>query len=206
VTGLLGETGDYDQRRLREEMTAIEDELSRLDAAIGDLLDVSRLESDSWRRVTDLYEVGEILGSVASKLTPQQSERVRFQIPETVPFVEADFSQLVRALDNVVENAIAYSPVEEPVTVRVASDDEHVSVIVEDRGPGVPDAEKVRVFDKFYRGAASAAVPGGTGLGLAIAREIVNSHGGRIWVEDAAPRGARFIVQLPVAVIGAESE
>jgi len=92
------------------------------------------------------------------------------------------------------------------VEVDVASSDEYVTVVVEDRGPGVPDAEKVRVFEKFYRGTTSAAVPSGTGLGLAIAREIVNSHGGRIWVEDAVPRGARFIVELPVAVIGAESE
>jgi two-component system sensor histidine kinase VicK len=120
--------------------------------------------------------------------------------------VEADFSQLVRALENVVENALVYSPVDESVDVRVASDDEHVSVVVEDRGPGVPDAEKVHVFEKFYRGTASAGMPGGTGLGLAISREIVNCHGGRIWVEDALPRGARFIVELPIAVIGAESE
>ena len=206
VTGLLGETGDYDPDRLRDEMSAIAEELARLNAAIGDLLDLSRLESDSWRPVTDLYDVSEILGSVASKLTSQQGERVRFLIPQTVPFVEADFSQLVRALENVIENALAYSPVEQSVEVRVSSDDEHVSVAVEDRGPGVPDAEKTRIFEKFYRGTTSAVAPGGTGLGLAIAREIVNSHGGRIWVEDAAPRGSRFIVELPVAVIGAESE
>jgi len=206
VTGLLGETEDYDPERLREEMSSIAEELSRLDSAIGDLLDVSRLESDSWRPVTDLYEMSEILGSVASKLTSQQGERVRFLIPQAVPFIEADFSQLVRALENVIENALTYSPVDQPVEVRVSSDEEHVTVAVEDRGPGVPDAEKTRVFEKFYRGTTSAAVPAGTGLGLAIAREIVNSHGGRIWVEDSAPRGARFMVELPVAVIGAESE
>jgi two-component system sensor histidine kinase KdpD len=206
VTGLLGETEDYDRDRLQEEMSAISEELSRLDSAIGDLLDVSRLESDSWRPMTDFYEVSEILGSVASKLTSRQSERVRFHIPDAVPYVEADFSQLVRALENVVENALAYSPVNEPVDVWVIGDVEHVRVIVEDRGPGIPDAEKVRVFEKFYRGTTSALMPGGTGLGLAIAKEIVNSHGGRIWVEDAVPRGARFIVELPIAVIGAESE
>ena len=206
VTGLLGETDDYDPERLREEMSSIAEELSRLDSAIGDLLDVSRLESDSWRPVTDLYEMSEILGSVASKLTSQQGERVRFLIPQSAPFIEADFSQLVRALENVIENALTYSPVDQPVEVRVSSDEEHVTVAVEDRGPGVPDAEKTRVFEKFYRGTTSAAVPAGTGLGLAIAREIVNSHGGRIWVEDSAPRGARFMVELPVAVIGAESE
>jgi two-component system sensor histidine kinase KdpD len=206
VTGLLGETGDYDPQRLREEMSAIAEELTRLNAAIGDLLDLSRLESDSWRPVTDVYEMSEILGSVASKLTSMQSARVHFSIPRSVPFIEADFSQLVRALENVIENALAYSPADEPVEVRVSSDAEHVTVAVEDRGPGVPDAEKTHIFEKFYRGTTSVAVPSGTGLGLAIAREIVNGHGGRLWVEDSAPRGARFIVELPVAVIGAESE
>ena len=73
------------------------------------------------------------------------------------------------------------------------------SIWVEDRGPGVPDAEKERVFEKFYRGSASAAVsPSGTGLGLAIAHEIARTHGGRVWVEDARPNGARFVISLPL--------
>ena len=206
VTGLLGETGDYDRERLRDEMTSIAGELDRLDAAIGDLLDLSRLESDAWRQITDLYDVGEILGSVASRLPSPQGDRVRFELPSAVPFVEADFMQLVRAIENVIENALVYSPADEPVSVRVNSDGEHVTIAVEDRGPGVPDDEKVRVFEKFYRGSAATVAPGGTGLGLPIAREIVNSHDGRIWVEDAYPHGARFLVELPVAVIGAESE
>jgi two-component system sensor histidine kinase KdpD len=72
-----------------------------------------------------------------------------------------------------------------------------VLVTVEDRGPGVAEGEKERVFEKFFRGAASGQAPGGTGLGLAIAHEIVRSHGGRLYVEDAEPHGARFVVALP---------
>jgi signal transduction histidine kinase len=63
----------------------------------------------------------------------------------------------------------------------------------------VPDAEKVRIFDKFYRGAASTGVPSGTGLGLAITREIVRTHDGTLRVEDADPQGARFVLTIPVA-------
>jgi signal transduction histidine kinase len=62
----------------------------------------------------------------------------------------------------------------------------------------VADGEKQRVFEKFYRGAASAGVPSGTGLGLTIVREIARAHGGRAWVEDAHPHGARFVVSLPL--------
>jgi len=206
VTALLEEGEGCDAAQVREEMAAIAEDLSRLNTAIVDLLDVSRLESDAWKPQPELYEIAEILGTVSSKLSAENRARVDFDIPESVPYVFVDFSQIARALANIVENALLYSPAVERVRVSVSSDAEDVVVAVEDRGPGIADQEKELVFGKFYRGAASAAVPSGTGLGLAIAKEIVESQGGRILVEDAEPTGARFVVSLPVAVIGAEAE
>jgi len=207
ITGLLEEGEGCGSQRVREEMQAISGDLTRLNTAIVDLIDVSRLESDAWQPQVELYEVPEILGTVLSKLPDEQmAARVVFDIPERVPFVYVDFSQIARALANIVENALIYSPPTEPVRVQVTHDSNEVHITVEDRGPGVTDAEKDVIFSKFYRGAAAAAVPGGTGLGLAIAREIVKSQGGHIEVEDASPQGARFVVSLPVAVIGAEAE
>jgi signal transduction histidine kinase len=69
---------------------------------------------------------------------------------------------------------------------------------VEDEGPGIDAQDKAHVFDKFYRGRAAAGVPSGTGLGLAITKEVVRFHGGRIWIEDVDPHGARFVIALPV--------
>ena len=206
VTALLEEGEGCDSARVREELRAVSEDLTRLNTAIVDLLDVSRLESDAWRPQPDLYEVSEILGTVVSKLSDEQRARVDFDIPESTPFVFVDFSQMVRALANIIENALAYSPQDERVSVSVAHENGEVRVAVEDRGPGVVDAEKELVFGKFFRGAAAAAAPGGTGLGLAIAKEIVESQRGRIRIEDARPVGARFVISLPVAVIGAEAE
>lgn len=206
VTGLLEEGDGCDAARVREEMVAIAEDLSRLNTAIVDLVDVSRLESDAWQPQPELYEVSEILGTVLSKLSDEHRARIDFGISEPVPYVFVDFSQMARALANIIENALVYSPPGEQVRVSVAPGTGNVVISVEDRGPGVADAEKELVFDKFFRGAAAAAVPGGTGLGLAIAREIVESQGGQIRIEDVRPRGARFVVSLPVAVIGSEAE
>jgi len=206
ITGLLEEGEGCDSRRVRDELLAVSDDLTRLNAAIVDLLDVSRLESDAWRPQPELYEVSEILGTVLSKVPHEQETRVVFDLPESTPFVHVDFSQMVRALANIVENALAYSPGDQPVRVHVVEDSDNVHIEVEDRGQGVPDSEKPLLFGKFFRGSAAAAVPGGTGLGLAISRDIVESQGGTIAIEDAKPRGARFVVTLPVAVIGAEAE
>lgn len=203
----LAEAGDeVDAARLAEELAAVSQDLARLNAAIVDLLDVSRLESDAWRPQPDHYEVSEILGTVASAIPTPARERLDFEVPAATPYVFADFSQLVRALANIVDNALVYSPASEHVRVAVTYDSESVFIEVEDRGAGVSNAEKGLVFSKFFRGSAAATVPGGTGLGLAIAQEIVGAQGGSIRIEDAEPHGARFIVTLPVAVIGAEAE
>lgn len=201
VTGLLEEDEPRDPERLREELVAVAESLHRLDSSIGDLLDLSRLESASWEPRFERYDVGEILAAVQARLPAPQRERVEFEIADPAPEVLVDFTQLVRALTNLVENALAYSAATDTVTVRAnprpAVDE--VIIEVEDHGPGVPDAEKLRIFEKFYRGDAASAMPGGSGLGLAIAAEIVRTHHGRLHVEDAAGGGAVFVLALPKA-------
>jgi len=103
---------------------------------------------------------------------------------------------------NLLENALAYTQDNGDVTVGTSLQGEWVELWVEDRGPGVSDAEKGHVFDKFFRGASSSSSPSGTGLGLAITREIVRTHGGDVRVEDARPHGARFVMTLPTRVEG----
>lgn len=198
VTGLLEEGDGCDAARVREELSAVSEDLGRLDSSIRDLLDFSRLESDSWRPRLEEYDVSEVLGTVASRIPAAQRARVVFEVPDGLPPIHVDFAQWARSLSNLVDNALLYSPPDEVVHVgaRVLGGD--MLVWVEDRGPGVPDAEKEQVFEKFYRGSTSGASPSGTGLGLAIAHEIARTHGGRAWVEDARPRGARFVISLPL--------
>lgn len=198
ITGLLDEGEGCDAARVHEELLAVSEDLGRLDQAIGDLIDVSRLESDAWHPRADLYDVREVLGTVASRLPREQRERVRFDLPADLPTVLLDFSQWVRAFTHLIENALAYSPEDTEVAVSAHMAGGELILSVEDRGPGVPDDEKQRIFEKFYRGSASASSPSGTGLGLAIVREIARAHHGSVHVEDAHPYGARFVVTLPV--------
>jgi two-component system sensor histidine kinase KdpD len=197
VTGLVEEATECDPARLRDELGAVAEDLGRLNSSIVDLLDLSRLESDAWQQHLDDVDVSDILGTVRSRLPVSQRERVRFELAEDLPTVHVDFAQIARAITNLVDNALTYSPAAEPVTVGANRRGDDVEVWVRDLGPGVPAAEKLRVFEKFYRGSASGSSPSGTGLGLAIAREIARSHDGRIRVEDAQPHGARFVLSLP---------
>lgn len=200
ITGLLEESEPRDPIRLNEELTAVADALGRLDASIGDLLDLSRLESAAWEPRLERYDVGEILGAVLAKLPKRQRERLAFDIADPAPEVRVDFAQLVRAVTNLVENALAYSNEPDRVIVRafVRPSVREVVIEVEDSGPGVPDEEKPRVFEKFYRGRAAVSAPGGSGLGLAIAAEIAKSLGGRVHVADADGGGAVFSITLAV--------
>ncbi len=200
VTGLLDEpeaAGAAATSRVRQELAAVAEDLSRLDASIGDLLDMSRLESDAWRPHLETQDVADVLGTLRSRLPSAQRERIEFVLGVDLPLLCCDFAQLVRALNILVENALAYSPVGAPVLVSAAAKSDSLEVSVEDRGPGVADSEKEAVFEKFYRGSASGSAPG-TGLGLPIALEIVRANGGTIGVEDVAGGGARFVVSLPV--------
>lgn len=198
VTALLEEDGSaMSGASLREELLAVSKDLIRLNTSIADLLDVSRLESDSWRPLLEIYEPAEVLGTVLEGLRPDQRVRVDFEIAHAVRSVRVDFMQLARALANIVENALMYSPEEEHVVVRVMSDEHQVLFEIEDHGPGIEDTEKEAVFEKFYRGSSAAGTPG-TGLGLAIAREIAASQDGLVDIEDVLPTGTRFILRLPV--------
>jgi len=197
VTGLLEDDVEWDPGNVREELSAAADDLDRLNESISSLLDVSRLEADAWSPQKGSYEIGEIIGSAISKVPEKEKARINFSLPDDLPTIYVDLAQWARALQNLIENALTYSGAGEPVCVGASADSAEMRIWVEDHGPGIPEEEKPRVFDKFFRGEAAAKAPSGTGLGLAVAREIVRSHGGRISVEDVRPHGARFVLSLP---------
>jgi signal transduction histidine kinase len=137
-----------------------------------------------------------MLGTVMSRIPRRQRDRIIFLLPDELPPISVDYAQWVRVLSNLIENALAYTNADTRVCVGASVEEAGTRIWVEDQGPGIPPEEKERIFHKFYRGSTSRGASG-TGLGLAIAKEIVRSHGGRIWVEDAEHRGARFVILLP---------
>jgi len=197
ISNLLEEDVEWDKDAVRSELEAVQEDLNRLNSSIGSLLDLSRLESAAWRASREWYEFGEILGTAISRIPQRLRSRVSFLLPDDLPPIYVDFPQWTRVLQNLLENALSYSPAGSPVRVGADADQSFVRMWVEDEGPGIPPEERERIFEKFFRGTTSASAPSGTGLGLAVTREIVRSHGGRIWVEDVSPHGARFVTALP---------
>lgn len=197
VSNLLEHDIEWDTATLHEELEAIQDDLQRLNGSIGSLLDLSRLESAAWEPKRDFYEFGEILGTAISRIPQKQRTRISFDIPDDLPLINVDFLQWARVLQNLLENALGYSSENSPVRVGATYTSADVKMWVEDEGPGIPLDDRERIFEKFYRGSTSTKVPSGTGLGLAVSREIVRFHGGKIWVEDIVPHGARMVISLP---------
>ena len=126
----------------------------------------------------------------------------RVEIAGETPIVDVDGGQIQRALANLIENALKFSPPGEPVHVGITATRKEAIARVVDHGPGLPPDELERVFEPFYRG-AEAARPG-AGLGLAIARGFVEANGGRIWAESRPGQGATFAIALPIAAVPAE--
>lgn len=197
ISNLLEQDIEWDDERIREELQAIQDDLLRLGSSIESLLDLSRLESAAWEPHRELLEFGEILGTAIARTPQKQRGRVSFDVPDDLPMIRVDFLQWTRVLENLLVNALTYSPEDTEVIVSASSNGDEIRIQVEDSGPGIAPEDRERIFDKFFRGKASIGAKSGTGLGLAITREIVRYHGGKIWVEDVVPHGARMVISLP---------
>lgn len=196
VTGLLD--GEHLDEYTASELDSVVRDLKRLEANIVDLIDLSRLQTASWRSQADRFEIGEVIGTVIAAFSRRDRSRVSLHVAEDLPPVCIDFRQVARALSNLVENALAYSPEDTDVIIGARVLGDALVVWVEDRGPGVPETERLRIFEKFYKAGEAPRGRVSTGLGLAIVKEIVVGHGGRVWVEDADEGGARFSFTLPL--------
>ncbi len=198
ITNLLESDFKWDEETLRDELAAVKSDLDRLNGSITALLDLSRLEAAAWEPKREQFDLSDILWTALSRIPQKQKSRVEVSLPESLPMIYVDFVQWSRALENLLTNALAYSPENSQVSVGASVDDRVFRIWVEDEGPGIRPDEREKIFGKFYRGEASSRSSSGTGLGLAVTREIVRFHGGRIWVEDVQPHGARFVISLPV--------
>jgi two-component system sensor histidine kinase SenX3 len=126
-------------------------------------------------------------------------QRVEIAIAADAEIVRGDAAKLHDALRNLVSNAVTYSPEGSTVRIHVERADGRIAIAVSDEGPGIPDEDLSRVFERFYRVDKSRARdPGGTGLGLAIVKHLVELHGGAVRAQNRAEGGARFTITLPV--------
>jgi len=188
----------YTEDDRAELLAAIEEEADRLDRLVRNLLDASRLQAGALTPHKQPQDLRELSRSVSGRLQPVLAGRpLRLEIPEDLPLVACDYAQIDQVLTNLLENAARHTPPGTPVHVSMTCEEKAVRIEVADQGPGVPVADRERLFGSFERGHTRAE---GTGLGLAIARGLVEAHGGRLWVEAGSyGRGARFLFTLPLA-------
>src|SRR5882724_4447116 len=199
VTSLLADDVDWPPEAITEFLATIDEETDRLTALVSNLLDMSRLQAGALSLHRRPVGVEEIVPAALSSLGDRaRGDVVEVGVAETLPRVEADPALLERVLANLIDNALSWSPPGTPVRVEAGGVPGAVHVRVVDRGPGIPLAERDRVFLPFQRlGDRSSGA--GVGLGLAVARGFTVAMGGELTVEDTPGGGTTMVVVLPVA-------
>jgi two-component system sensor histidine kinase KdpD len=179
---------------------AIEEEADRLTALVDDLLELSQLKAGSLRMNVALNTADEVIGAALERVEAAHGTgRIVVSIAndDAILVGQLDLAHTMRALTNVLENALKYSPPASSVQLRAYRDGGRMRIAVEDAGPGVPAAERARIFEPFFRGAGIPDGVRGTGLGLSIARELVEAQGGALTYEPRPGGGSRFVLDLP---------
>ena len=183
----------------RQELAgAIEEEALRMEQLVTNLLDMARLQAGPVQLNRQWQMLEEVVGSALSlQARSLAAHRVDLRLAPGLPPLALDAVLIERVLCNLLANASRLAPAGTPLTIEASRHGDMVEVALEDHGPGVPLAERERIFDKFTR-ARPETTGSGVGLGLSICRAIVEAHGGRIGVEPGAAGGARFVFTLPV--------
>ena len=183
----------------------------RLNLIIEDLLELSKIESGGISLKEEPLELRSVIDRTLSIITPiakKNHHRLVTAVDPSLPPVAGDEGRLVQVLTNLLDNAVKYTPAGGTITVGaklaplLGNAEPPVGTIelsVADTGIGIPEEDRPRVFERFYRvDKARSRELGGTGLGLAIVKHIVEGHGGQVWVEANHPQGSRFVVRLPI--------
>ncbi len=178
------------------------DEAERLNRFVGNLLDMTRLEAGEMRLRQEACDVQDLIGCALAALEPKLGEReVAVKLADGLPLVSMDLVLMSQVLVNLLENSLKYAPAGHPIELTASVRDRQLLIEVLDRGPGIPEHDLKRVFDKFYRIPVPEGV-GGTGLGLSICKGIVEAHGGSIRAEGRAGGGLRIVIELPLILRG----
>ena len=188
-----------------ETFDVIHDEARRLNRLVEDLRLLSLAEAGELSFAVRPVQPQSLLERTVVAHTPaaqQKQVELLLDAPADLPDVEVDPDRLAQVLDNLVSNALRYTPENGRIQLTAQQTPTGIQLRVQDSGPGMDAADLAHVFDRFYRGDKSRQRhDGGSGLGLAIARSIVESHNGRIWAESTLGDGATFIIELPLVSI-----
>jgi two-component system sensor histidine kinase KdpD len=198
ATALLLSDSTWTDEMEREFLEAIDHEADRLNRLVGNLLDLSRIEAGVLRPVLEWYDAHEVIETILPRVSRLTGEHpFRADIQENMPPVQVDLLRLEELIVNLVENAVMYTPAASGIELDVRQDGDDLMVAVIDHGPGIPEGQRLRVFETFFQGRQQGDRQPGSGLGLAICRGVAHAHGGSISVEETPGGGASFVVRLP---------
>lgn len=189
---------DWDSDTIQESLQVIEDEADRLAELIDNLLDASRFEAGGFKiNRSDVY-LPLLVQKVCDSFTTQtEAHRFVVDFPVDFPVVLADENRIRQVINNLVSNAIKYAP-EGEIVVKGTPRAEDIMVCVTDQGPGIAPNDRQQIFDRFFRAPEAARHTKGAGLGLYLTRQIIEAHGGEIWVDASYDQGARICFNLPL--------
>lgn len=195
AASMLGRERELSVGVRRELIATIQESAERLDGLVSNVLQLSRSRAGRLVPRKTPAALEEILGKTVHRMRTVLRDRpVRLRVPTDLPTISVDVVQMDRVLANLLENAARFTPDDSEIVVSVERAGEAVELRIDDRGPGIPEGERERVFEPFVQ-----LEPGGTaGLGLPIAKAIVEAHGGQVRIEDAPGGGTSMVLHLPV--------
>jgi Signal transduction histidine kinase len=179
------------------------EETDRMIRMINDLLNLSRMDAGNTNLQMEYVNFNELVNFVLDRFdmmiqNENRNYTIRREFTKRDLWVEIDTDKIIQVLDNIMNNALKYSPDGGEITCRLLETHNNVVFSISDQGLGIPKKDLNKVFERFYRvDKARARAQGGTGLGLAISKEVVRAHGGSIWAESEEGTGSTFFVSLP---------
>ena len=201
----LAEAKNADSNFDRKMVAEIQEASARLNRLVGNLLDVTRLESGHVRPKLDWCDVGDLVQTTVRSLENELAGReIEIEVAEKIPLARLDFTFMQQALSNLLLNAVVHTPVGTPILLQARHETDWLTFSVADNGPGLSPELLPRIFDKFFR--APNAPAGGSGLGLAIVKGFVEAHKGQISAANRPGGGAIFTIKIPQTEVPPEGK
>lgn len=199
ATALLGDPAAQSLQQ-RELVTIIDEEADHLATLVTEAIHVARIEGGKVQLNRGLYSAGSLVSQALQHMKPlTQGREVELEIADNLPLIFVDAELVQVAIRQLIDNALKYSPPASSLTIGARATENGVIISVADLGPGIPESEQSRIFEKFYRRSKDRHQVTGTGMGLAIARQILRAHGGDITVRSSPGSGSEFSLFLPAA-------
>lgn len=205
----LAEGAWQDEKIAPQFLNVTQTETERMIRLVNDLLQLSKLDSRDYRLNKDVVNFTAYFDRIIDRFEMTKEQHVSFVrlLPTEAIYIDMDQDKITQVLDNIISNALKYSPEGGKITFQVKVSDNIITISVRDEGVGIPNENINQVFERFYRvDKARTRKLGGTGLGLAIAKEMVGAHGGEIWATSKEGKGTTIFFTLPIENVEVEQE